>query len=269
MKVDDKFHASEKLNSIPKRHRFAAAGLWAVAGSWVAGQETDGFVPDYMIRVWGPTQKTVESLVNAGLWKEIQGGYIFNSWLKYNPSKEDSAQKRAASAERMAKTRERRRRERAGSGVGIENVAAQQDEVLRRNDGEVLHCPDPTRPDPTHKKEEKQTKKRNDYPADFEEWYEIYPRHVGKADALKAWKVATKKITRDDLNEATRRWAQAYEASGKDPNYIPHPATWLRRGGWDDELPTPELLPAQRKQTDLDQFLSHNAHMAFEEEPPF
>ena len=105
------------------------------------------------------------------------------------------------------------------------------------------------------------SKKRNDYPADFEEWYTIYPRHVGKADALKAWKAATKKISRDDLNEATLRWAQAYEASGKDPNYIPHPATWLRRGGWDDELPTPELPPARRKATDLDDFMTQN--------PPF
>lgn len=118
--------------------------------------------------------------------------------------------------------------------------------------------------------DKKTSSNRSSYPASFEEWYEIYPRHVGKADALKAWKAATKKVNRDDLNDATRRWAQAYEASGKDPNYIPYPATWLRRGGWDDELPTAELLPATKPRTDLDAFLTEHAHSALaDQEPPF
>ena len=51
MKLDDKFHSSRKVNSIPKRHRFQAVGLWAIAGSWVAGEQTDGFVPERVIDV--------------------------------------------------------------------------------------------------------------------------------------------------------------------------------------------------------------------------
>lgn len=114
------------------------------------------------------------------------------------------------------------------------------------------------------------SKNRSDYPKPFEEWYSIYPRHVGKADALKAWKAATKKITRDDLNEATLRWAQAYEVSGRDPRFIPYPATWLRKGQWDDELPTAELLSNPRKRTDLDQFLhTHAASALADQDPPF
>lgn len=150
MKLDDNFHASRKLNSIPKRHRFQAAGLWAIAGSWVAGQGTDGFVPNYMIEVWGPTDKTVESLVNAGLWNVESGGFSFDSWLEYNPSKAQTEAERAASAERMRKSRERRRAERAGQESGGEDVAPQQSEVLQRNTPDVLQRPDPTRPDPTH-----------------------------------------------------------------------------------------------------------------------
>ena len=149
MKVDDNFHTSRKLNSIPKRHRFQAAGLWTIAGSWVAGQGTDGFVPNYMIEVWGPTDKTVESLVNAGLWTVESGGFRFSSWLEYNPSKEQTEAERAASAERMRKSRERRRAERAGQEAAREDVAPQRAELLQRNADDVLQRPDPTRPDPT------------------------------------------------------------------------------------------------------------------------
>lgn len=155
-KVDDQFHASRKLNSIPKRHRLQAAGLWAIAGSWVSGQETDGFVPDYMIQVWSPTQKTVDSLVESGLWIRENDGFRFYSWLNYNPSKEDSDAKRAASKERMRQSRERNRRrtdgesrnqpsEYAGNGSEDEDVTLQHPNVT----GEALQRPDPTRPDPT------------------------------------------------------------------------------------------------------------------------
>lgn len=148
-KVDDQFHSSHKLRSIPKRHRMQAAGLWAIAGSWVAGQKTDGFVPDYMIREWGPTEKTVESLVNSGLWSRTRDGYLFNSWLEYNPSKEDLERKRAESKERMRATRERRKTEYTGRQVTSENVALQHPDMLHRNTQTTLQRPDPTRPDPT------------------------------------------------------------------------------------------------------------------------
>ena len=82
MKVDDQFHSSDKLLSIPKRHRFQAAGLWAIAGSWVAGQQTDGFVPDYMILEWGPTKKTIDCLVDSGLWERVRDGFKFVHWRK-------------------------------------------------------------------------------------------------------------------------------------------------------------------------------------------
>lgn len=149
MKVDDGFHASPKLQSIPARHRFQAAGLWVIAGSWSSQQMTDGFVPDYMIEAWKPTRLTVESLVNAGLWERVRGGFEFRSWLEYNPSKEQTEREREASKERMRASRERKKSERAGKAVANSDVAPQQAEQLQRNTPEPLQRPDPTRPDPT------------------------------------------------------------------------------------------------------------------------
>ena len=128
MKLDDQFHASRKINAIPKRHRFQAAGLWAIAGSWVAGQETDGFVPDYMIKAWGPTPKTIEALVDVDLWDRTDGGYQFHRWLDYNPSKADSERDRAAARERKRASRERRKAAR-GDDSGDESTRIQATNV--------------------------------------------------------------------------------------------------------------------------------------------
>ena len=36
-KVDDGFHSSRKVLSIPRRSRLAAIGAWTIAGAWCAG----------------------------------------------------------------------------------------------------------------------------------------------------------------------------------------------------------------------------------------
>lgn len=146
-RVDDSFHTSRKVKSIPARQRFAAIGLWTIAGSWCSQELTDGHVPDYMIREWGATVKVVDSLVDSGLWDRVQGGFEFRSWVEYNPSKDRVRRERAASKARMDASRERRRNETAGQEADTTNVAPQQD----RNTHEVLRRPDPTRPIPTTK----------------------------------------------------------------------------------------------------------------------
>lgn len=263
-KVDDQFHASRKLNSIPKRHRLQAAGLWAIAGSWVSGQETDGFVPDYMIQVWSPTQKTVDSLVESGLWIRENNGFRFYSWLNYNPSKEDSDAKRAASKERMRQSRERNRRQtdgesrnqtskHAGNGASDEDVTPQHPNVT----GGTLQRPDPTRPDPTPIttnvviKESAPAKpekpKKNAYSPEFETWWKIYPNSSGKAAAETAWKKALKLMDGEELNNLTRHYARLVEARIVNPDYVPHGATWLNGRRWEDGVMQQE--PTQMQAT--------------------
>lgn len=89
----------------------------------------------------------------------------------------------------------------------------------------------------------------------FEKFWELYPRKVAKATARKAWA----KIRPDDfllekiLNavEKAQKTSQWQEDEGK---YIPYPATWLNREGWNDEIdikhpsaefPVAEPIPAE------------------------
>lgn len=71
----------------------------------------------------------------------------------------------------------------------------------------------------------------------FSEFWKLYPRHVAKANAEKAFK---KKCTSEKVYTAIMNGLQTYVASckGKDPQYIAHPATWLNGERWNDEVPT-------------------------------
>ena len=70
--------------------------------------------------------------------------------------------------------------------------------------------------------------------------YQAYPKHVGKADALKAIDTALKRppnhefhVTPESLLAAVMAFAEAVR--GADPQYIPGPATWIRKTRWIDD----------------------------------
>lgn len=69
---------------------------------------------------------------------------------------------------------------------------------------------------------------------DFIEWYAAYPRHVGKGAAARAYRSARKKVDAATLLVGAERAA----AQAGDPQFIPHPATWLNGERWlDDDEP--------------------------------
>jgi hypothetical protein len=72
---------------------------------------------------------------------------------------------------------------------------------------------------------------------DFEEWYEAYPRHVGKGAAREKYRVARKKgVTVDTLLDGAKRARK--KSAGTEQRFIAMPATWLHQERWDDEEPT-------------------------------
>lgn len=77
----------------------------------------------------------------------------------------------------------------------------------------------------------------------FEEFWELYPRKVGKGAAEKAW-VAMKCATRILKITTTVKLSKQSEDWKGPKKYIPHPATWINRKGWEDEL-TPERSRAE------------------------
>ena len=78
----------------------------------------------------------------------------------------------------------------------------------------------------------------------FDEFWNLYPKKIAKADALKAWNKAIKSKTADELLKLTKAYAE-----GKLPElkYIPYPASWLNKGLYEsvevaEAKPLPKLF---------------------------
>lgn len=83
----------------------------------------------------------------------------------------------------------------------------------------------------------KKSKKRNDYPDDFEEFWRIYPRREDKKKAFTVWQKALKGgATADEIIAGAVRYAK-YRA-GEPEQYTKHPATWLNGDCWENEYST-------------------------------
>lgn len=135
-------------------------GLWVLAGTWSAGEELDGVVPDYVIDELASTAAIAGQLVLAGLWDVYEGpstipngrstipdrcstipalsGWRFRNWSKYQPT-------RAQLEENREKERIRKANYRLSHGDAARTPAG-----VTVGHQRVSGHPDPTRPDPTY-----------------------------------------------------------------------------------------------------------------------
>ena len=75
----------------------------------------------------------------------------------------------------------------------------------------------------------------------FDQFWEAYPRKVGKRNAQKAFERL--QVDKPLLDKMLRQIAHAKQSrQWQDVQYIPHPATWLNGRRWEDELPTEDKL---------------------------
>jgi hypothetical protein len=75
----------------------------------------------------------------------------------------------------------------------------------------------------------------------FETFWLLYPKKVARADALKAWKQATKKKTADELIGLVKAYS---ESKLPDQQYIPYPASWLNKELYDTvQVEQPKTFP--------------------------
>jgi hypothetical protein len=61
---------------------------------------------------------------------------------------------------------------------------------------------------------------------DFDKFWNLYPKKIAKADALKAWNKAIKRKPADELLKLAKVYS---EGKLPDQTYIPYPASWLNK----------------------------------------
>lgn len=219
-KVDDKLHDHRKARQAGR----AAMGVWVLAGSWAADNLTDGFVPEALLSRWG-TRADAAKLVAVGLWHECEQdgekGWRFHEWLEFQPS-------------RAKKIAEREARAEAGRIGGKRSGQSRREAKAKQVASPLLEPPSrpvPTRPTSTD------VEVSPAVAGTFEDFWSVYPRKVGKGQAVKAWKAATKKADPALLIAAAAEFAKWHANESTDPKFIPYPTTWLNGERWNDERP--------------------------------
>ena len=86
-----------------------------------------------------------------------------------------------------------------------------------------------------HKLSKVKLSKDNIYTSSFDSFWSEYPRKVSKKTAFKSWvKIQPSSLLVKRIMTALEQYKQTKQ--WQDPQYIPHPSTWLNQARWEDEI---------------------------------
>ena len=197
-------------------------------------------------------------LAEYGLLTREEGGYRISGWLKWNKSAAELGKERARDRQRKT-TPDKGVRfpgpgndtgNRSGTDTGIrrqrpDHIQTRPDQTLGDDsdddrelvDAEVCSSADAESEDDDEVGAElipfDPQPARPNIDDGFDDWWQTYPRKVGKGQAAKAYRAARKKATPEALVAAVTAQAPLLMARGS--QYCPYPATWLNGERWRDE----------------------------------
>ncbi len=91
---------------------------------------------------------------------------------------------------------------------------------------------------------------RSSYSTEFEEFWQAYPRRIGKAAAFKAFGRAAAKTPVAEIMAGLGRFVDA--TMDTDMKFIPHPQTWLNQERWNDDC---NAIAPEGRATEANAFL--------------
>lgn len=200
---------------------------------------SEGFLPRKPhVSVGLPSgNRGVMDLVSRGLLtEESDGRYRLVAWKKWNAIGDELEERRESDRER--KRRERERKAQMSRDSPGQSRGTRQDKTRQDKEQEIKTC-SPASPPSVIESDR------------FDEFYGIYPRKVGKANAKKAFVKAAKKAGAQTVIDGAHRLAMDPNLPEKD--FIPHPATWLNRDGWEDEPHPPRNVQRPQQMTSREQ----------------
>lgn len=86
----------------------------------------------------------------------------------------------------------------------------------------------------------------------FVEFWDVYPRKVARAKAEQVFVRLARKVDLAVVVDGARRFAS--DPNLPEPQFIPHPTSWLNAGRWDDE-PLPPREGARRGPVDVEEWM--------------
>lgn len=259
VKIDDRMHNHRKTRHVlrgddSKSRDAAPMGLWVLAASWAGQNSPAGWVPADELDRWDDDWEPLAArLVKAGYWwpeeRDGEPGFGLVNWQEYNPSSGASDSGAYGNHQRWHVNRgivspdcQLCPQEPGPDEVGSSGGIAPRFPAEIAPESEIIALPEPEpEPEPTScSSDADASSKRPSIDDDFADWWERYPRKVGKGQAIKAYRRARKLADHATLVAAIDQQAETLTARGKE--FTPYPATWLNGQRWEDapDLDQPE-----------------------------
>jgi hypothetical protein len=77
-------------------------------------------------------------------------------------------------------------------------------------------------------------KRNNSYTPDFEKFWSVYPRRIGKQVAFIAWLKVIESYPPADIIAAAEEYAEVCERERREERFLLHPSTFLSKDRWKD-----------------------------------
>lgn len=179
---------------------------------------TDGFLDDRIVqKEWGfdVAEELAANDKKQPSWVKVEGGWMIYAFCEWQTTTKDIAQMKAKKQAAGIKSGEVRREHKR---TGVQQVLKHN---LNKNEPE------------TETETETDIKPLAISSPLFDEFWQLWPRREGKANAIKAWQKAIKKISESELVEKARAYVTSPTVPEK--QFVPHAATWLNGERWNDE----------------------------------
>lgn len=236
---------------------------------WSRRLLTDGFIPDRMVaRMF--SQDALAELTSNDPDKpsllHVDGGLHIHDFSEHQTTKGEIAKKREAG--RLGGTAKAARVYAESQGLAG-TVVAGATEVLKQNPSNTLAKTETETETETSSKElmAAGAAASADYSQEFLQFYSIYPRKTGKRAAWLKWKglLRGRTVAAGDIIAGAQRFATDPNLP-RDVTFIPHPATWLNAGRWED-APLPARYvetKAAQNLTTVEYFMQQQSREALE-----
>lgn len=205
--------------------------------AYAKGARSKGKVPKYdlpVVAVGLPkVPASIKALVAERLWIEVEDGWVIRSWGRWNAADESLTSELSE-----AGTWGSHIRWHVNAGVASPDCMHCPSEVQHNppNSPPIAAGDSPANSKGREGKGSKRTPSSADADAAFESFWQKYPRKVGKQDARKVWDRKVKTTNPAEIASGLNAWLRVWTGKGTEPEFIPHPSTWLQRGSWEDDL---------------------------------
>ncbi len=186
----------------------------------------------------------VDALIAAN-WIDMENGLYIHDWEEWQEQwyKAIEVRERDAARKREERKRKRMAKEMAQQSISLEESPSEKD---MEHDLPTLHL------NISHEEVPKQ--KPAEYSKDFEEFWKVYPRKVGKGEAYKKYKARLNDgWSEAELLEATKNYARRVAMERTEQKYIKHAKTFLSENTpFTDFIPNESNIEQQASTNDVD-----------------